>query len=76
MIKILTRYSKHDPKFMGDYREIEVYINRAKVAQWGDDYHDKGWEKANAWVQGYCYANNISFNKNVVLDRVADLDYF
>lgn len=36
-----------------------VYVNDVKAAEYGDYYHDKGSEKAEAFIEGYCFAKNI-----------------
>jgi hypothetical protein len=42
----------------GDYDAIEVIIDGETVAEYGDHYHDKGFEKAEGFVEGYLFALN------------------
>jgi len=43
----------------GDYYGVRVYIEGELKRTYGDYYHDKGREKANAFVEGYAMALGV-----------------
>ena len=55
----LTRvihYSVDDEECNGDYYSVELKDSNGRtVARWGDDYHDKGLDKAEGFIQGVEY---------------------
>jgi len=51
-IKIINHYGTDDPEFEGDYYQIEIFINDELIQTYGDYYHDKGWEKAEGFMDG------------------------
>lgn len=40
----------------GDYESVGVYLGPDLIVDYGDYYHDKGVERAEAFIQGYCRA--------------------
>lgn len=54
-IEIIKHYAKDDKDFCEDYYSITVKINGKKVRHYGDYYHDKGKEKAEAFIDGICF---------------------
>lgn len=40
----------------GDYRYVTVEIHGNKVKNYGDYYHEKGFERAQAFIEGYALA--------------------
>lgn len=76
--------AKKKPKFVGVYQfeskedfggdELGVYLEIAgkKVEEWGDYYHDKGSEKLQGFVAGYCFALNIKPIPNIKWIERAD----
>jgi hypothetical protein len=71
--KIVTHYEKSDKKFMGDYSDIELFIDDKLVKTFGDYYHDKGSEKVEAFIEGVEWATGASLK--VTKKQVADRDY-
>lgn len=53
-ITLTTHYPKNDPKFEGDYDSIDILVRASDgwefAIQYGDYYHDKGYEKAQGFV--------------------------
>ena len=53
-ITVSTHYSKADPDYSGDYCEVHVEVRATGgmefAMQYGDHYHDKGWERAQGFV--------------------------
>lgn len=50
---VTTHFPKSDKDMYGDYYDVTInaYINgKMYSAQYGDSYHDKGWEKAEGFV--------------------------
>jgi len=70
---VVYHYSVDDPKFTGDYYEIELFMEGSCVATWGDDYHDKGREKLAGFIQGVEWAKG----EKVYIERInmADKNY-
>lgn len=50
--EIVTRYGNDDPRCIGDYCEVQVFLNGALVKTYGDWYHDHGSDKAAGFVDG------------------------
>lgn len=55
-IKVITHYAKDDTGFFGDYLSIDIKISNRIVVSFGDDYHDKGLEKLEGWIEGFKFA--------------------
>lgn len=51
-IKIITHYAEDDPSCENDYYQIEIFVNDKLVKTYGDQYHDKGREKAQGFMDG------------------------
>jgi len=47
---------KDDDIFGGDYSGVDIYKGDELVAEYGDYYHDKGAEKAEAFIEGLEWA--------------------
>ena len=66
IIRVITEYPRRDPTDggpSGDYTCVEVWVDLDLAARFGDEYHDKGKAKADAFVAGVKYA--IEFSTNV-----------
>lgn len=67
-ILIVTHFTKDDEDCGGDYYDIEVFVDGKLAAEYGDYYHDKGSEKAEAFVDGVnfiCGANIVPQERSV-----------
>lgn len=76
-IKIITHFPTDDEDCNGDYYDVEVQIDGKVVASFGDYYHDKGQDKAEAWKDGYIAAmEQLAPTTQVTVDydSVADRD--
>jgi hypothetical protein len=60
IVKILTHYSTEDPDQMGDYISVEVFVDDKVVKSYRDAYHEDGLVKAEAWCDGFEYANDLA----------------
>ena len=49
--------------FGGDTYGHVVEIDGEQVANFGDDYHDKGYEKCQGFIIGYLVAKGMTFNE-------------
>jgi len=49
-IKVVTHFDPEDEDCGGDYCGVSVFVNGKCVRQFGDYYHDKGCQKAEAVV--------------------------
>jgi len=47
----------------GDYYYVTVEIHGHKVKNYGDSYHERGFERAQAFIEGYAHA--IGMTKGV-----------
>ncbi len=52
-------------EFGGDYYAVEVAFDGKTVVTFGDSYHDKGAEKAEAFVQGVSFALQATLDLKV-----------
>jgi hypothetical protein len=52
-IEIIEHYDKKDKDFSCDYYSVDVKIGGKIVRHYSDAYHDRGLEKAEAFVDGY-----------------------
>lgn len=72
-ITVTTHYPKTDPKMQSDYYDITIDV-RGKgwdgAMQYGDYYHDKGYEKA----EGYLDAMQLVYGTRfpILKIRIAD----
>jgi hypothetical protein len=48
----ITRYGDDDPEGDCDYYEIILKAGKKTLATFGDSYHDRGWERADGFIQG------------------------
>lgn len=49
-------YTEDDPECIGDYHSVELVIQTTKTTyrfKWGDDYHDKGADKADGVLTAF-----------------------
>ena len=54
---VTTHYSEDDTDFGGDYLSIDINLDDGTpIASYGDCYHDKGEEKADAFIDGVKWA--------------------
>lgn len=51
-IKRITRYGDDDPECGGDYYEVIIKHDDKILVVYGDYYHDKGWDKADGFIDG------------------------
>lgn len=49
-VLVVTHYFKDDKKFYRDYTSIEIFINEVLTVEYGDDYHDKGYERSKGFL--------------------------
>lgn len=49
-ITVITHYHQSDPDFHADYWGVTVEFDGEEVAKFGDEYHDKGEDKAQGFV--------------------------
>lgn len=51
---VTMHYPKSDKDFYGDYSDVTINVYGGKDKSWhmdyGDSYHDKGWEKSQGFV--------------------------
>lgn len=74
---VVYHYDKKDTEFVGDYYSVKVYRAfhngvRHKIKDYGDYYHDRGYEKAQGFLQGIEYY--LGANMEVIYERVADME--
>jgi predicted DNA-binding protein (UPF0251 family) len=67
-IEIRTHYPEGE--MYSDYAEVSVHIDGIEVIRYGDWYHDKGAEKASAFVDGVKH-----IVKDVEVSKAAVDDY-
>ncbi len=73
-LTILTHYAKDDIDFTGDYWKVEVFDETGKcIYIKGDDYHDKGKEKVEGFIDGYQLTSKEIIK--ITNERIADGDY-
>lgn len=75
-LKVITHYSKDDPKMIGDYTGVEIFKEETNgmftlLKRYGDYYHDKGLERAAGFLQGYSAALG---DCDVSVEGMADTD--
>jgi hypothetical protein len=57
-----------------DYHYVTVEIHGHKVKNYGDYYHEKGFERAQAFIEGYAHA--IGMTKGVsIMYSEAEVEY-
>jgi hypothetical protein len=68
-----------EDSFGGDYLEVRLLLNGEHITTFGDEYHDKGSEKVEAYVEGYTNAKDWKETKDWKWDgaeEIADSTYF
>ena len=68
---LLFHYSTDDPEFQNEYHSVEIFVDGKKVREYGDWYHDKGKEKASAFLEGFELGQRMPFEK-IFKEEVAD----
>jgi hypothetical protein len=58
----------------GDYRYVTVEIHGHKVKNYGDEYHEKGFERAQSFIEGYAHAIGMSKGVSITYSE-AEVDY-
>ena len=71
IVKLVTHFFEDDEDQSGDYAGVDLYINDKMVKSFGDYYHDKGLEKAEAWVD--CIRWIIDDDIKVERENISDV---
>lgn len=58
-IQTITHFDEDDQKFYRDYLSVEVVVDGKVAQQYGDSYHDKGTERAAAFVEGLTFGKDV-----------------
>ena len=68
---VTTHFSEDDTDFGGDYFSIDIKTeDGTEVTSFGDQYHDKGEDKVDAFVEGVEWATG----QEVEIERVCVAD--
>lgn len=59
MLKIVEHFDLEYTEIGGDYSHVTIELDSEVLAEYGDDYHDKGLEKAEGFVQGWYKAQGL-----------------
>ena len=72
---ITTHYYEDDKEMHRDYAEITIEDEEGKIiAHYGDDYHEKGWDRSEGFVDGVKYLlGDKGFE--LTAKRIADYTY-
>ncbi len=65
-VEIITYYDYDDKNFDYDYLEIDIYVDGQPAIIYGDEYHDHGWDKSNAFSDAFEF---IYGSKNIKVER-------
>ena len=69
----LTHFDKDDEDFGGDYASVSIFVNGKEVITYGDHYHEKGRERAEAFIEGLEYALDVK--AKITQEKIADWEY-
>ncbi len=69
-IVMVIHYDTLDTYFACDYLSMEVIIDGKVVRDYGDNLHDRGLEKAEAFIDGFLCGKNKNWTP--VTRKVAD----
>ena len=53
---IVLHFDKEDYSCEGEYFEVDVVVDGKLIQKYGDDYHDRGYEKAEGFISGLQFA--------------------
>ena len=75
--EIRTYFCVDDKGHTGDYTAVEVWLDGKLVRTFGDFYHDKGRERAEAFVEGLRYftENLCECQSAITIERTEVADY-
>jgi hypothetical protein len=71
LVKIITHYEASDKDCGGEYTEVSIWVDNRLVQQYGDYYHDKGEERAEAFVDGIRHC--VDHGYDTVIDEPLQL---
>ena len=71
-IDIIKHFLIDDKDFSGDYCSIELRVNDENVIEYGDDYHDKGDEKVEGFLDALKY---LGCKVEPSHEEIADYEY-
>lgn len=74
--RIIKHFEK-DPEtgeLGGDYHYVTVEIHGHKVKNYGDYYHEKGFERAQAFIEGYAHAIGMTKGVSITYSE-AEVEY-
>lgn len=63
-LEIIHHYDKEDKDCSCDYWSVDVKVGGRLVRHYSDYYHDKGSERAEAFLDGVMFALNLGDNKD------------
>ena len=70
--EVVYHYSKDDPEFYGDYREVDIMEVDTVIKTYGDYYHDKGAYKIEGFLDALIF---MGMEFTVIRSNIADWDY-
>lgn len=76
-LQVIEHFDKEDEECGGDYHYVTIELFGSTIKRYEDYYHDKGEEKADAWVDGFAYAQSLYDREVVILPKklVNDSEY-
>ena len=76
-ILITEHYNKEDKLFERDYLSIDIEVDGQLIKEYGDYYHDKGYEKMLGFLDALKYLVSVSEIDPVTITykKVADGEY-
>lgn len=74
LVKVVTHYSEEDTDFCGDYSSVEIFVNGVLAKEYGDYYHDKGSDKAEAFLDCLEYMKSYHIIDDFSVEEVSVAD--
>ena len=68
-VTVVIHYPSNDKDCSGDYDNVTVNLDNGKnLISYGDAYHDKGYEKAFAFVDGLMHTYKVVVKEKRIAD--------
>ena len=74
LIEVVTHYHQDDVRCSSDYIDMEIFVDGEFVKSWGDDYHDKGHEKVEGFLEAVEHFFGSDQEITIKRTHVADRD--
>lgn len=73
-ITVILLYATDDPDCFSDYYGVEILQDGKIIQEYGDNYHDKGYEKMEGFFDALSWIQGKKVTPKIIKEPCFDLD--